>query len=199
MHEAIAQGRADWVEALIEKGADVTSAGRQGQTPLFASLKGFEDPLRTFSQTSDPEYTAEHIKRVPAPLLPNTPFITEQAEILARQINDNLELRIELAIALGHSRKDVESYRRIVRLLLEVGADPNQSSEQQPLSPFLYATEIGDPWVLNILLENGADIRTRDEYGAAAYTRLNRFGHQKTASDLLLQVCPEDRLWLRDH
>ncbi|TCP38798.1 ankyrin repeat domain-containing protein [Rhodovulum marinum] len=198
LHEAIAQCRADWVEALLDKGADVTLAGRQGRTPLLVAMRYFEDPRRSHTRISDPECIARHIERVPAPLLPNTPFITEQAKILARRIDREPDLLILLASRLERAPADVTSSRRIVRLLLDVGADPNQRPGQEPLTPFLYATELGDPWLLEILLEYGANIRSRDEFGADAYSRLNRFGHQRVASELLRQVSPEDRLWLRD-
>ncbi len=198
LHEAVRQCRPDWVEALIEKGADVTLAGRQGWPPLLVATSCFEEPSLTFSRILDPDYVARHIERVPVPLLPNTPFILDQAEVLVSEISSDPELFITIAASLKCPPTNSECSRRIVRLLLEVGADPNQRTEQEQLTPFLYATEIGDPWLLNILIENGANIRARDEFGAAAYARLNRFGHQQLASDLLQRVCPHDRLWLRE-
>lgn len=198
LHEAVRQCRLDWVEALIEKGADVTLAGRKGWPPLLVATSNFEKPSRTFSRILDLDYVAHHIECVPAPLLPNTPFIPDQAKSLISRIGNDPELMITIAACLKCLPANSECSRSIVRLLLEVGADPNQRTEQEQLTPFLYATEIGDPWLLNILIENGANVRARDEFGAAAYARLNRFGHQQLASDLLQRVCPHDRLWLRE-
>lgn len=94
--------------------------------------------------------------------------------------------------------RTVDTTRQIIQCLLDAGADINAVTDNENLTPFLYAAEVGNPWLLKILVDHGADIRSRDARGGTALSRLHFFGHSRLTADFLLWIQPVDRIWLRD-
>jgi ankyrin repeat protein len=93
---------------------------------------------------------------------------------------------------------DSPDMRNIVQLLLNAGADVNASFGSAKLTPFLYAAEIGNSWLIHTLIDHGADMRSQDERGGTAFSRLHYFGHSALATELLSWVSPQDKIWLKE-
>lgn len=198
LHEAISKCRPDWVQALIVKGADIELPGRRGQSPLYNAVAGFSSAKRTLAELRDPNAVARNIDRIPAPLLPsNSPFVSEQADLIVQSLGKYPGLMHGLAKSFCCPPDKHTGAKEILKLLLEAGADPNQRVDNQEMTPFLYAAEIGDEWLLKTLLDHGADIRSQDDRGATAFVLLHRFGHSELATRFLSWVSSGDRLWLR--
>ncbi|WP_171172911.1 ankyrin repeat domain-containing protein [Ruegeria sp. HKCCA5929] len=192
LSEAICMGCPDYVQALLEKGADVEIQGPDHQTTLFIAVCHFADAesgLRRGGLRAD----------MPAVLRKtNSPFFDVEAH--AQEVNhySHDELAILPDLAEYYLKGDTPEMRRIVQLLLDAGADVNAPTEAYGLTPFLYAAEIGNSWLLKTLVDHGADVRSQDERGGTAFTRLHFFGHTRLAADLLRWVLPDDRIWLRE-
>ncbi|WP_425275168.1 hypothetical protein [Thioclava nitratireducens] len=155
--------RPDWVQALIVKGADIELPGRRGQSPLYNAVDGFSSAKRIIANLRDPNAVARNIDRIPAPLLPsNSPFVSEQADVIVQSLGKYPGLMHGLAKSFCRTPNKHTGAKEILTLLLEAGADPNQRVEHHEMTPFLYAVEIGDEWLLKTLLDHGADIRSRE-------------------------------------
>ncbi|MBD3804721.1 MAG: ankyrin repeat domain-containing protein [Thioclava sp.] len=198
LHEAISKCRPDWVQALIAKGADIELPGRRGQSPLYNAVSGFSSAKQLLFGLCDPNAVARNIDRIPAPLLPsNSPFVSEQTNVIAQSLGKHPDLMHGLAKNFCRPSDEHARTKEILTLLLEAGADPNQCVEHHEMTPFLYAAEIGDEWLLKTLLDHGANIRSQDDRGATAFVRLHWFGHSELATRFLSWVSSGDRLWLR--
>lgn len=199
LHEAVSARRPDWVKALIDRGADVELIGRQGQTPLYSAISLFASAEQMVAGLMDPEMIEGHLERLPAPLRPSSsPFRKDQTQALLQKFRSNQHLLSVFAKEMAPKMGDDATARSIVRHLLDAGADINAFVDEAKLTPFLYAAEIGNRWLLNELHDHGADVRSCDGAGATVFARLNYFGHSALAQEFLKWVEPEDRLWLRE-
>jgi hypothetical protein len=196
LFETISNGRADILQGLIDRGADVEMRGAKQQTALYIAVGQFSD-LNVFVREAIQTGTAG--TDLPAFLRKtSSPFPEEEAhaQSLSRYAEDEFAILPELA---KHFVKgDTAATRKIVQLLLDAGADVNALIEKEKLTPFLYAAEIGNPWLLKTLIDHGADLRSRDARGGTALSLLHYFGHSQLASDLLDWSQPSDRIWLRE-
>ena len=190
-------GRPDYVENLLEKGADVDLLGTKQHTALFKAVNHFAAP-EAFALAalqnggSSPDMPALLRKT-------SSPFRDEEvgAQSMSRYSPEGLEIRHELAMhfVIGES----PDTRTIVQLLLDAGADVNASFGSAKLTPFLYAAEIGNSWLIKTLIDHGADVRSQDGRGGTVFSRLHYFGHSGLAAELLSWVSPRDRIWLREN
>lgn len=193
---ATSLGKLDLVQGMLAQGADTEIRGSKHQTALFEAVAQFADP-NTFTQTAFKGGIAG--AGFPALLRKTTsPFLAEErrAQSLSRDTADELESRPERPKHLING--DSPQTRQIVRSLLEAGADVNAVIEEDDLTPFLYAAEIGNSWLLKTLMDNGAEIRSQDARGGTALSRLHVFGHSRLASEFLSWVPASDRIWLRE-
>lgn len=127
----------------------------------------------------------------------SSPFRDEQAHTMSRYSLEESETLPELA---KHFVKgDSPAMRIVVKLLLDGGANVNALAGSSKLTPFLYAAEIGNLWLLQTLVEHGADVRSQDDQGGTAFSRLHYFGHSHLVSEFLRWLPPEDRIWLREN
>lgn len=194
--EAISNGRADILQGLIDRGANVEMTGAKQQTALFEAVAQFADPdifVRAAIQTGIAGTDLPAVLRKTS-----SPFPDEEAhaQSLSRYTEDELAILPELT---KHFVKgDTAATRKIVQLILDAGADVNALIEKEKLTPFLYAAEIGNPWLLKTLIDHGADLRSRDACGGTALSRLHFFGHSRLATDFLAWIEPLDRIWLRE-
>ncbi|SEL29456.1 ankyrin repeat domain-containing protein [Pacificibacter marinus] len=193
---AVSVGKKDLVQGIVERGADTEIRGPLHQTALFEAVARFADPNALVQTAIQTGIAGAHL---PAFLRKTTsPFPDEEgcAQSLSDRSPDELAILSELA---QHILKgDSPVTRQVVRLLLDSGADVNAVVGKDQLTPFLYAAEIGNPWLLKALIDHGADIRSRDVIGGTALSRLHSFGHSGLTSDVLGWVCPSDRIWLRE-
>ncbi len=77
-----------------------------------------------------------------------------------------------------------QGYPRILRLLLEAGANPDISNVNG-ITPLMYAAQYGNLEISKILLEYGANTDLRDTYGMTALIVATLKGHIKVVEKLL--------------
>ncbi|CRL11928.1 ankyrin repeat protein [Phaeobacter italicus] len=194
---AVSGGKEDLVQGLLARGADTEIRGPLHRTALFEAVEQFADP-HALVQTAI--HTGLASADLPAFLRKTTsPF--PDKEVFAQSLLDYTpdELAILPELAKHFLKGDTPATRQIVRLLLDSGADVNAVVGEVKLTPFLYAAEIGNPWLLNALIDHGADIRSRDVRGGTALSRLHFFGHSRLAAEFLSWLKPTDRIWLREN
>ena len=192
--KAISLGSSDYVQRLLEKGADVEITDANKQTALYEAVSHFVDPMtmsRSALQQSRGLDMPAFLRKT------SSPFRDEQAHTTSRYSPEESETLSELA---KHFVKgDTPAMRTIVKLLLDGGANVNALAGSSKLTPFLYAAEIGNSWLLQTLVDHGADLRSQDERGGTAFSRLHYFGHSHLVSEFLRWLPPEDRIWLREN
>lgn len=196
LHEAIWAGKVDCVRGLLEQKADTEIRGKNDATALCAVIEHFWDPdslVRTMVQSG---FTGAEL---PAVLKKTTsPFPTYESAAQSSSNYSQEELALLQTLSEQMLQGDRKKTRQVTLALLEYGADVNAEIGQAKLTPFLYAAEIGNSWLLKILVDHGADIRARDSQGGTALSRLHFFGHSRLAADFLSWVSPSDRIWLRE-
>lgn len=194
---AIGLGRPDYVQSLLEKGADVEMMGATQQTALFEAIGHFVAP-EAFAHAA-----LQHGGNCPdMPALlrkTSSPFRDDEAQAQAMLHYSSEELAILPEVAKYIVKGDTPAMRNIVQLLLDAGADVNAPAAFAKLTPFLYAAEIGNSWLLKTLIDHGADVRSKDERGGTAFSRLHFFGHSDLTTEFLSWLSPSDRIWLREN
>lgn len=190
--EAVCMGRSDLVRALLEKGAMVETKGPDHQTPLYLAVGHFADVETEMRRYSPVAGTPAILRKTSSPF----PDVEAQAQTAIRNSPD--ELAILPDFTQHYVKGDTPDMRKIVQLLLDAGADVNAPTRSSGLTPFLCAAEIGNSWLLKTLIDHGADVRSQDESGGTAFSRLHFFGHAHLAAELLSWVLPNDRIWLRE-
>ena len=191
--EAIGMGRPSYVKSLLNKRADVEIGGPDHQTALFVGIGHFADPRAVANAA------LQYGRDKPALLRKtSSPFRDDEAraQVMSRYSTEELLILPELTKHLV--KGDSPDMRNIVQLLLDAGADVNASFGPAKLTPFLYAAKIGNSWLIKTLIDHGADMRSQDERGGTAFSRLHYFGHSALATALLTWVSPEDRIWLKE-
>lgn len=88
--------------------------------------------------------------------------------------------------------------REIVMVLLNARADVTKAIPDVGFTALLYAAEIGNEWLLETLLEHGANVREQLSDGSTVYRLLNGYGHYELARRFFARQSVEDRLWLRE-
>jgi tetratricopeptide (TPR) repeat protein len=193
---AVGLGRADYVQSLIEKGAGVEMMLAEQQTALFEVIGHFAAP-EVFSNAAL-QYGGRSTDMLAFLRKTSSPFRDDEARAQAMSRYSPEELLILPELTKYFVKGDSPDMRNIVQLLLDAGADVNASCGSAKLTPFLYATEIGNSWLIKTLIDHGADMRSQDERGGTAFSRLHYFGHSALATELLAWVSPQDRIWLKE-
>ena len=83
----------------------------------------------------------------------------------------------------------------MIRYLLSKGADPNIKAHDD-LDPLMAAVENGDKETVLLLIENGADVRTKTNLTTPVYIASEK-GHEEIKRLLIEKGAPEDpgRFW----
>lgn len=198
LHEAIEERHSDLVVALLEKGADVEIEGPEGNSPLFVAADNFRSPEQMLQDFMDPQLRALRAKRWSDTLRQTpSPFMHRNAEAWESTIEQNPGYLPQMYDHFQKKQSDFESCVDIVLALLDAGADISAKTPHGGLTPFLYAAELGDPWLFCILIEYGANVRDRLDNGMTALKLLENKGHNELATWFLDEVPDEDRLWLQ--
>lgn len=88
-----------------------------------------------------------------------------------------LELPLVKAVRLGHEH--------LVTLLLEHKADVNVALRESGITPLMSAAITNNPTLINILIQRGATVDSRDRVGDSALDKAAMFGHAEAATALL--------------
>lgn len=206
LHEAITARRPDWVDGLLNRGADVDLLGSRGETPLFRAVGLFTPVDQLQAGLLDSDVIEQNLHSIPTSLRPTaSPFLKDQASAFLERVVPFREIISPLVTAAHADRSDETNIRQIVRHLLKAGADVNAIPDKThsdlaraALTPFLYAAEIGNRWLLKELIDCGADVLSRDGTGATALRRLHHWGHSDLSVEFLGWLAPQDRIRLRE-
>ncbi|CAN1132279.1 Protein VAPYRIN [Linum perenne] len=185
LHVAIARGRADLVQLLLEFGADVGSRGGSGSTPLeVASGSGesliFELLLARGACTE----RSENSSWGPIHLAAGGGHVDVLRLLLTKGVNvDSLtkDGNTALHIAVEKRRRDC------VRLLLSGGARAHVRNGRDGDTPLHVAARIGDEGTVRVLLsKGGANKAVRNVSGQTAYDVAVENGHARLFDALKL-------------
>lgn len=183
--QAVKAGRPDVVEKILKLGADANQLDLLKVSPLFQTLRLInklsmgKDRLHKIYQQSIQknkidfnETEKEYFRREHGATggLSHSMFYSNLAhqwnvkanhpgswQLLKEIMNIGLELEFEVL----EKYTSLEDLYNIVQLLLEAGADPNQPhtiSTMSNYTPLMYAVEINDPIVFDLLKEKGGDM-----------------------------------------
>ncbi len=199
LHEAIKERHSGFVESLLSKGADFEIEGPQGGSPLFAAANNFRSPQRLLEDFLDPHQRAQKVSiwgdrhwQTPSP------FRHRHAEAWESFINKNPRIVPQMDEYFQKQQSELVNCKEIVLSLLDAGADITTKVSCDGMTPFLFAAEIGDPWLFRTLIEYGANVRDKLDDGTTALTQLYTHNHNELAKWFLLEVSAEDRLWFRE-
>ncbi|NNU80397.1 ankyrin repeat domain-containing protein [Halovulum dunhuangense] len=199
LSEPISQLRPDWVRALLEAGVHVDLRCWLDSTPLYQAVGKFKENWAE-AIASDP-VAMENSARLmpPAFRVSGSPFLPDHVAAQQARRSDRPDRHWLIAERLEqHLRGQEEVRRSIVTTLLDYGSDVNAVVGEAGFTPFLFAAEIGNPWLLWQLLEHDADVGSRLKNGMTAYHILHARGHASLATELMARVSAMDRLALRD-
>ena len=142
LHVAVAEGRADLVDVLLDAGADIEARTEHDRTPLHVALEHAPQLVDTLlARGAEPDGAA-------AAYLGDTARLAARLDSGESAVRDDFATSLLEFAALGGS---VEA----VQLLLDRGADPDDGS-------LLDAAQAGHPDVLALLLAAGAHVDRRD-------------------------------------
>lgn len=200
LHEAIMARNPDWVISLIDGGANVQIEGERGQSPLHTAVSLFISNGAISQAFANPQQYRAFQTQIPESIRPtSSPFAADQGEIFDILATTLPGLKAEFISHSAESFGDIEIHRNIVEILLNSGADVNAKVAPQGWTPFLYAAEIGNPWLFKTLIKQGASVCDQLSDGHTAYSLLHGYGHTELAQWFLKAVSIEDRLWLREN
>ncbi|SCX52368.1 Ankyrin repeat [Klenkia marina] len=166
LHVAVAEGRGDVVDALLEAGADLEARTEHDRTPLHVALDHapeLVDPL--LARGAQPDGAA-------AAYLGDTARLAARLDSGESSVHDDAETSLLQFAALGGSASAVQ-------LLLDRGADPDDGA-------LLAAAHAGQPEIVQQLLTAGARVDRRDpETGRTALHAAVEVGHLESVRALL--------------
>ncbi|KAF2288162.1 hypothetical protein GH714_004751 [Hevea brasiliensis] len=184
LHIAIAQGRPDIVQLLLEFEPDVERQSRSGSTPLEAAAGAGEALIvelllarrasaeRSESSTWGPIHLAAgggHLEVLRLLLLKGA-----NVDALTKDGNTALHLAVE------------ERRRDCARLLLASGAKADIRDTTDGDTPLHIAAKLGDESMIKLLLKKGANKDIRNKSGKTAYDVAAEYGHTRLFDSLKL-------------
>ncbi|MEI4272003.1 ankyrin repeat domain-containing protein [Klenkia sp. LSe6-5] len=176
LHVAVAEGRGDVVDVLLDAGADLEARTELDRTPLHVALEHapeLVDPL--LARGAEPDGAA-------AAYLGDTDRLAARLDSGESSVHDDAETSLLEFAALGGSTATVQ-------LLLDRGADPDDGA-------LLAAAQAGHPDVVSQLLSAGAHVDRRDpDTGRTALHAAVAAGPERAGLDVvrLLLAAGADR------
>lgn len=166
-------------ELLVENGADVNAVTEYGETPLYlAAIEGFFDVVVYLHQkgagitnlVKKNGFTPIHeiCKKIPG-IPKNFALIIDE-----KKITDPDEIR---KIHGSHPDDEYFGYINTARYLIENGINVNQKTDKGQQTPLFHASDEGDQEIVEMLLENGADVNLQDDWGVTPLHYASRKGH----------------------
>lgn len=185
--KAAGRGMVEHVELLLNKGVDVNSVSKHGNTALMrAAFKGHLAVARLLIHRGA-DVNAENAQGNSALLVAASAGHADITVLLletgAAANTKNYEGHTPLLVAAG---KDAAE---IVEMLLKYGADPNDSDNNGD-SPLMKASENGFFLVAMLLLESGADVNAKNRFGNTALMKAAFRNHNQILK-LLLESSPD--------
>ncbi|HSX92812.1 MAG TPA: ankyrin repeat domain-containing protein [Hydrogenophaga sp.] len=183
---AIKRNDPDTLAQLAQRGFDLNTLDPGGQHPLYLALRDESDRVAMFL-LSRPEVKVEHRNaKGESPLM--MAALKGKLELVRRLIDRQAEVNkpgwAPLHYAATHPS---ERSLPVVRLLLEHHAfidaqSPNGST------PLMMAALYGNPQVVRLLLEEGADTAMKNEQGLSAIDFAHRAGRKETADAIAAAI-----------
>lgn len=183
---AIKRNDPDTLAQLAQRGFDLNTLDPGGQHPLYLALRDESDRVAMFL-LSRPEVKVEHRNaKGESPLM--MAALKGKLELVRRLIDRQAEVNkpgwAPLHYAATHAS---ERSLPVVRLLLEYHAfidaqSPNGST------PLMMAALYGNPQVVRLLLEEGADTAMKNEQGLSAIDFAHRAGRKETADAIAAAI-----------
>ena len=167
LYEASANNNVELVRLLLDIGADINLANRDGETPLYvASLFGYVKMVRILAERGANINKANNVGATPlwiASAQGNEGIVimlVENRADINKATNSAGDTPLYVASEMG--------YVEVVRILLENGADINKA-ESNGQTPLMIAVSAGHSEVVEALLEYGANINAKTNEGYTAF------------------------------
>jgi uncharacterized protein len=205
VHAAM-NGRLEQVQALLDKGVDVNAKGIMDETPLMKAAWGGHLKVAKLLVEKGADVNAEtkHGQTALKSALSNAWMNREQVDV-ARFLQEQGAKSTTLAVAAFVGDKEA-----VERFLAE-GSSLNQKATVNEPSPLFAAAMGGQPEVLTLLLDKGAEIDAKNRQGqtplmaaaaanqvAVAKVLLDRGAHVN-AEDAFQRSPLNHAVWLRGH
>jgi ankyrin repeat protein len=166
LHTAVYRKDPSFAEILLEHGANIEALDYQGLTPLQqAVLNGFEETVRCLiSKGANVNALCPHTVNVAG--------VRPRSSRFGKGIASN-KTPLMLACGLSTPSEDPALSTRIIRLLLENGADVTiKDIGPEGMTALHYAARSRNPRVLEIIINAGADSKILDSFGRTSVHHL---------------------------
>lgn len=184
LHLAVAQGRPDLVQLLLEFDPDIEAHSRSGSSPLEAAAAAGEALIveLLLAHKASPE-RSESSTWGPLHLAAGNGHAEVVRHLLLKGANVNAVTRdgsTALHLAVEERRRDC------VRLLLANAARADIRNARDGDTPLHVAASLGDEQMVKLLLHKGANKDVRNRAGKTAYDLAAENGHTKLYDALRL-------------
>ncbi|XP_006813082.1 uncharacterized protein LOC100373654 [Saccoglossus kowalevskii] len=191
LHAAASSGDVDAAELLLQYGADINAKNKSGNTALHvAAWFGHPDIVHLLiSEQADLTVTNKYARTPQDTARESNQYKSKstRAQVIKMLDSANKVMKLHEATSSGdvHQVKQFSSgLKDGVNVMLEVDYENTNDSDKQ--TPLHKAAERGDGDVINVLIDNGADVDVKTpQWGYTALHRASHFGHTKAVKTLL--------------
>ena len=184
---AAAEGNTNEMRALIERGADLNAAGRNGETPLVAAARNGQQEAAEMLLAAGAE---------PSEAAVNTALRYDQRDVLISLIEGGADpdTRSEWSVSSLLEIAARQGDAKLVELLLEHGADPDSAPGENPLgiTALHIAINSDNREIVRLLLDHGADPLQKHQ-GWTALEVASRSGDEEMARMLREAALSEEQ------
>ncbi|HVU23131.1 MAG TPA: ankyrin repeat domain-containing protein [Opitutus sp.] len=186
------------VKLLLDKGADINRRPTNaGLTPLMTAAfsnhvsvvellleRGADTGALVSDRSADTGDKATALGVTALELAAGNGAIEAVERLLAKGVDINDRNSAALCMAVAHQTQPTSSNSKMVKLLLERGADPNGTGPTNT-QPLLMAAGLGDDANVRLLLEKGADINAKSVSGKTSLMLSAALGKKEAVRILL--------------